>query len=194
MTIKNGTIMTRVVLTMIIAFITASTAIAEARTPGGYVVTADSLNVRLAANGTGKISDKLYQQDKVEVFEVTNGWARISGYFDIEANGLSSKVARWVFATHLSARRPAEKKIIVSTPMVEAIRSSDDLALHLDTFVGVSEKLVRSGECELSDFEDIGGWWRSVAHKPRPVYYTYCGGGVDSHRVYVNTATGETFR
>ena len=158
------------------------------------MVSADSLNVRLAASETGKITDKLYQQEKVEVFEVSNGWARISEYFDVEIDGRTSKVARWVSAAHLSAQRPAEKKVIVSTPVVEAIRSSDDLAMHLDTFVRVSEKLVDSGECTLSDFKDIGGWWRSVAHKPRPVYYTYCGGGVDTHRVFVNTATGETFR
>jgi hypothetical protein len=194
MNIKNGKVMTRVTLTIFIAVFAVSTAYAEARSPGGYVVTADSLNVRLAANETGKITDKMHQQEKVEVFEVTRGWARISEYFDAEINGQSSKVARWVSAAHLSAQRPAEKKVIVSTPIVEAIRSSDDLAKHLDTFVRVSEKLVKSGECKLSDFEDIGGWWRSVAHKPRPVYYTYCGGGVDNHRVYVNTATGATFR
>jgi len=186
--------MTRVAVTIFIAVFIVSTAFAEARSPGGYVVTAASLNVRLAANETAKISDKLRRQEKVEVFEVTNGWARISEYFDAQIDGLSRKVARWVFATHLSAQGSTEKKVIVSTPIVEAIRSSDDLAMHLETFVGVSEKLVNSGECVLSDFEDIGGWWRSVAHKPRPVYYTYCGGGVDNHRIFVNAATGETFR
>ena len=56
MNIKNGKVMTRVTLTIFIAVFAVSTAYAEARSPGGYVVTADSLNVRLAANETGKIT------------------------------------------------------------------------------------------------------------------------------------------
>jgi uncharacterized protein YgiM (DUF1202 family) len=193
-TIKNNSFMCRVAAATFIAILTTSTAFAGARSPGGYVVTANSLNVRLAANETGKVTDKLFQQEKVEVFEVRNGWARVSEYYDEDVSGISTKVARWVFATHLSAQRPANMKVIASAPIVEAIKSSDDLVMHQDTFVWVSDKLVKAGECKLSDFEDIGGWWRSVDHKPRPVYYTYCGGAVNNHRVYVNTATGETFR
>jgi len=193
-TIQNGTFMCRVAVTIFITLFAASTVFAEARSPGGFVVTAVSLNVRQAANETGKVTGKLYQQEKVEVFEVKNGWARISEYYAEEINGLSTKVARWVFATHLSAQRPTRKTITANSPIINAIRSSDDLALHQDTFVRVSEELINSGECKLSDFEDIGGWWRSVDHKPRPVYYTYCGGAINNHRVFVNTATGTTFR
>jgi len=188
------TLITRVAVATFIVFFTASSAFAEARSPGGFVVTADSLNVRLAANETGRVTGKLFQREKVEVFEVRNGWARISEYYDEQSNGQSSKVARWVFATHLSAPRPVGKEVNANSPIVQAIKSSDDLAMHQEIFVWVSEELVNSGECKLSDFEDIGGWWRSVDHKPRPVYYTYCGGSVDNHRVYVNTATGTTFR
>jgi uncharacterized protein YgiM (DUF1202 family) len=193
-TIKNGTFMSRVAVAMFIAIFTASTAFAEARSPGGFVVTADSLNVRQAANETGKVTGKLFQREKVEVFEVKNGWARISEYYNEKINGQSSKVARWVFATHLSAPRPTARKATANSPIINAIKSSDDLAMHQDTFVWISEELVTSGECKLSDFEDIGGWWRSVDHKPRPVYYTYCGGAINNHRVFVNTATGTTFR
>ena len=192
--IKNGRFMCRVAVATFLAVFTASTVLAEARSPGGFVVSADSLNVRLAANETGKVTDKLFQQEKVEVFEVRNGWARISEYYDEEINGLSTKVARWVFATHLSAPRPTVKKATANSPIVNAIKSSDDLEMHLDIFAWASEELINSGECKLSDFEDIGGWWRSVDHKPRPVYYTYCGGSINNHRVYVNTATGTTFR
>jgi len=193
-TMNYGTFMCRVATAMFIAIFTASTALAEARSPGGFVVNADSLNVRQAAHETGKVTGKLYHQEKVEVFEVKNGWARISEYYDEEINGLSTKVARWVFATHLSAQRPTKKNSTVNSPIINAIKSSDDLAIHQDTFVWVSEELINSGECTLSDFEDIGGWWRSVDHKPRPVYYTYCGGAANNHRVFVNTATGTTFR
>ena len=125
--INNGTLISRVAVAIFIAIFTASTAFAEARSPGGFVVTADSLNVRLAANETGKVTDKLFQREKVEVFEVRNGWARVSEYYDEDVSGISTKVARWVFATHLSAQRPANMKVIASAPIVEAIKSSDDL-------------------------------------------------------------------
>lgn len=189
------TFMTRVALTVFITIFTASIAFAASQLPGDFIVTAGTLNVRLAANKAGKVTNKLYRQQEVEVFEINNGWARISQYYVGETEGLSGDVARWVFATHLSAKRPVEEKIIVDSPIVEAIISSDDLATYLDTFVSVSEELVKSGECKLSDFKDIGGWWRSAEHKQAgTIYYTFCGDATNNHRIYVDTATGKTFR
>ena len=190
-----GAFMTRVALSVFIAIFAVSIAFAKAESPGDFVVTAGTLNVRLAANKAGIVSSKLYEQEEVEVFEFKNGWARISQYYDGEIEGLSGNVARWVFATHLSAKRTVAEKTIVNSPIVEAIKSSDDLAKFQDTFVSVSEKLVNSGECKLSDFEDIGGWWRSAEHKQAGlIYYTFCGDAGNNHRIYVNTATGKTFR
>jgi len=194
--------MTRVTLTLLIAVCAASTAFAQAMSPGAYVVSADTLNIRLAANTSAQIKGKLYRGQEVEVLEVSNGWARISRYYDGAAEGLSGDVARWVFATHLSpmpvtpppAKPRVEIKVDVNSPVYQAIESSDDLTLHQGIFVQVSEELVNAGECKLSDFRDIGGWWRSAAHKPEPVYYTYCGGASNEDRIYLNTDTGRTFR
>jgi hypothetical protein len=191
---NNGTFMTRVILALLIAVFSAPAAFAEARYPGVFFVTADTLNVRLAANPAGKVISKRYSGQKIEVLEVVNGWARISEYFDGGSEGISGDVARWVSATHLSAKPPAPEKIDVNSPIARAIEASDDLAMHLHTFVWVSGILVDSGECELNDFRDIGGWWRSATHKPRAIYYTYCGGASNSHRIYVDTTTGQTFR
>jgi hypothetical protein len=186
--------MKRVTLTVFLALFAASSAFAQAQSPGAYVVTAEPLNVRLQANSSGKVTDRLYKQQKVEVFEVNNGWARISQYYDGETEGLTGNIARWVFATHLSAELRITEEVDVSSPIYEAIKSSDDLAQYQHIFVSVSSDLVNSGECKLSDFMDIGGWWRSVPHQPRPVYYTYCGGVNNNHPIYVNTATRETFK
>jgi hypothetical protein len=194
--------MTRFTLVLLIAVCAATTAFAEAAAPGEFVVSASSLNVRLAANASAKVKDKLYRGQEVDVFEVSNGWARISRYYDGASEGLSGDVADWVSAEHLSpvtktpppARPRVEIKIDVDSPVYQAIKSSDDLAEHQGIFVQVSEKLVDAGQCKLSDFRDIGGWWRSAAHKPEPVYYTYCGGASNEDRIYVNTATGEVFR
>jgi hypothetical protein len=163
--------------------------------PQVFVVTAGSLNVRLAPGTSGKVASKLYRGQQAEVFEIDNGWARISEYYDGEIEGLSGKVARWVFAEHLgSPLQVPQQQVDANSPIARAIEASDDLEKHLNTFVWVSQKLVDAGECELSDFRDIGGWWRSAAHKPRSIYYTYCGGATNSHRIYVDTSTGQTFR
>jgi hypothetical protein len=191
---NNGTFMIRVILALLIAVFSAPAAFSQAKSPGAFFVTANTLNVRLAANTMGSVASKLHRGQEVEVFEIANGWARISEYFDGGSEGLSGKVARWVSATHLSAKPPTPKKIDGNSSIVWAIGASDDLAKHQDAFVQVSKILVDSGECKISDFRDIGGWWRSAAHKPRPIYYTYCGGASNSHRIFVDITTGQTFR
>ena len=195
--------MTKVVLTLMLAIFTVASAFAQAESPGQFVVSVDTLNVRLASNASGKVAKKLYQGQKVEVFDVSNGWARISEYYDGASIGFSGNVAQWVFARHLSAL-PAKKtevvkvmkvvKVDVNSAVYQAIKSSDDLDRYQGIFVTISEQLVEAGQCKLSDFHDIGGWWRSAAHNPRSVYYTYCGGASNDHRIFVDTATGQTFR
>jgi len=213
--------MIKVTLTVLLTIFVVSTALATTKSAGDFVVTAGTLNVRLAPNTSGKARGKLHRGQVVEVLEVKQGWARISRYYNGVSEGLSGTVAHWVFASHLtaltpakdrSARTPAEvqskkpppedkpampppgENIVVSASIVEAIKSSDDLPKYQTTFAWVSAKLVDSGTCKVSDFRDIGGWWRSADHKPRPVYYTYCGGGSNSDRIYMDTTTGETFR
>jgi hypothetical protein len=222
----NGIFMTRTILAVFIAVFTTSSVFAEATYQGNFVVSADTLNVRQAANTVGKIADRLHRDEKIEVFEVKDGWARISEYFSVDKQGQSANVARWVFATHLSPVLPAQgrmdegdtivaammssedltrsqdiaaadqpvQRIDTHSPIALAIKASEDLAKYMGTFVSVSGKLIDAGECQLSDFEDIGGWWKSVDHQPRPIYYTYCGGASNNHRVFVNVSTGRVFR
>ena len=186
--------MNRFILTLCILLCTASAAFAEASSPGRYVVTADSLNVRLAASTSAKLVSKLQLRQKIEVLEVKDGWARISEYYSGESEGLDGYVARWVFAAHLAARARVEDNIKVSSAVVEAIQASEDLEEFQDTFARASQRLVNSGQCTLSDFRDIGGWWKSAAHNPGAVYYTYCGGASNNDRIFIDTTTGETFR
>jgi hypothetical protein len=188
--------MLRVLLTVLMATCVVASAFAVAGAPGRYVVTTEQLNVRLASDRTGKVTKIFYQGQKIKVLEVSNGWARISEYYDGANDGIAGSVAQWVRATHLAALPPpkAKIKVDVNSPVFQAIKSSDDLDVHQGVFVTVSAKLVESGQCKLSDFRDIGGWWRSAAHNPRSVYYTYCGGASNDDRIYVDTATGRTFR
>ncbi len=209
--------MTRVILTLLISILATSTGVAAAKAAGDYVVAVGTLNVRLAPNTSGKLRGKLHRGQVIEALEVRDGWARISRYYNGANEGVAGTVAHWVYATHLAdlpvakkqAARPVEKElvvevqpampppgeeIIVSAPILDAIKSSDDLPRYEATFAWVSAKLVDTGTCKISDFRDIGGWWRSADHKPRPIYYTYCGGGSNSDRIYMDTTTGKTFR
>jgi hypothetical protein len=187
-------VMVKCIFILLVSFFAVPFAYAGATSPGDYYVVSEKLNVRLAPNKRGKITNTLYKRQKVEVFEIRDSWARVSRYYDGTVEGLSGDVARWVFSKHLSTKRPAEEKVSVNSPIAKAIKSSDDFAKHQQVFESVSEKLVNSGKCKLSDFQDIGGWLRSTAHKPKPVYFTYCGGMSKNNRIYVNTLTGKTFR
>lgn len=188
--------MLKVTLVLLVTAVLASSAFAAATAPGQYFVTVGSLNVRLASNEAGQVVRKLRRGDLIEVFEVSNGWARVSEYYDGE--GDSGVVAQWVFARHLETAPAAPAvtavAVDVNSPVYQAISASDDLDRYQGIFVLVSSKLIEAGQCKLSDFHDIGGWWRSAAHKPRSVYYTYCGGATNEHRIFVDTATGRLFR
>jgi len=187
--------MKKLTLAICFAFLTITFAHAETTFPGDYYVTSDKLNIRLAPNKNGKVTNTLYKRQKVEVFEVKDGWARITHYYDGSVEGLSGEVARWVFAEYLSANRPAEEKVTnLNSPVARAIKSSDDFSKYQSVFVSASDQLIKSGKCSLGDFKEMGGWWRSTNHKPKPVYFTYCGGMTRSNRIYLDAATGKTFR
>lgn len=187
--------MKKFTLAIFIAFFTILFAHAEAISPGDYYVTSNKLNVRLEPDKTGKITNTLYKRQKVEVFQVKDGWARISRYYDGGVEGVSGEVARWVFAKYLSTNRPAEEQVSnLNSPVAKAIKSSDDFLKYQSVFVSASEKLIKYGKCSLGDFKEIGGWWRSTNHKPKPVYFTYCGGMTKSNRIYLNAANGSTFK
>ena len=57
-------------LRYLLSFFTTSPTFGEAKYPGEFVVSADTLNVRLAADTTGKVADRLHWSQKIEVLEV----------------------------------------------------------------------------------------------------------------------------
>lgn len=187
--------MKKITLAIFLAFFTFSFAHADAISPGDFYVSSGKLNVRLAPNKTGKITNTLYQRQKVEVFEIKDGWARISRHYDGAAEGLSGNVSQWVFAKYLSANRAAEERTPNSnSPVAKAIKSSEDFSKYQSVFVSASDKLINSGKCTLGDFRQMGGWMRSSNHKPKPVYFTYCGGMAEGIRIYLDAVTGKTFQ
>jgi len=75
-----------------------------------------------------------------------------------------------------------------------ALKLSDDFSTYQDIFISISDKLIKTGKCSLSEFAEMGGWVRSQNHKPKPIYFTYCGGMHRNNRIYINVVTGETFK
>ena len=168
---------------------------AAASAPGSYYVTASHVNVRLSPSAAGKQTNRLERGSRVDVLEVRSGWARISKYYDGRAEGMNGQVARWVSARYLSKSRPEQETAsAASGPLAAAISQSDDYAKHKAQFLAASQKLIDQRKCTLGDFKEMGGWMHSTSSGSKPVYFTYCGGMRKQNRIYLNAATGKTYK
>lgn len=58
--------------------------------PQELYVTADTLNVRLCADGSCPSTNKIYRGDRVKVLEEKNGWDRITDFYARPLSGQSS--------------------------------------------------------------------------------------------------------
>ncbi len=159
-------------------------------------VTVDRLNVRLSPDPSGKVTNRLDRGQRVDVLEISNGWARISKYYDGVVEGESGQAARWVASKHLSKSRPSLSSAVQSnspdSPLEAVLRSSDDYHKHRARFLAAAEQLISQGRGTIEDFREMGGWVRSTRRKS--VYFTYCGGMRRSNRVYLDITTGKVFQ
>lgn len=92
----------------IILLLFSNIAFAQATKPGTYYVKETVLKERLAPSATASVTNRIYRRQKVVVFEIRNGWARVSKYYDGAVEGKGGQVARWVPASGLSFSQPAE--------------------------------------------------------------------------------------
>lgn len=139
----------------------------------------------------GLITDYLYKGEKVEVLEKQGDWARISDYIVLKEGG--PQTAEWVSMSGLSNDEVVisdkENKEILDSYLVK----SDDLKLYQEKFRNSVAKLMSEGECEPSDFEELGGWVKSVRYSERDVYFIYCGGLSLENKIYLDVNTNEIF-
>lgn len=178
------------IISIIIGLFFVSGLYAEATKSGDYYVCANRLSVRLAPSTTASITNTLNRKQKVEVFEVKSGWARVSKYYNGSVEGKSGKVARWVSAKYLTTTRPTDN-FTNNTRLEKAIKSSDNYSLYRNNFIKLSNKLIKRGRCNLADYKEMGGWLRSTTHKSKPIYFAYCGGLSINNKVYINAKTGQ---
>ncbi|MGF1881067.1 SH3 domain-containing protein [Vibrio splendidus] len=139
----------------------------------------------------GLITDYLYKGEKVEVLEKQGEWARISDYIVLKEGG--PQTAEWVSMSGLSN----DEVIISEKESIEILDSylvkSDDLKIHKETFRNTVAELISDGECDSSDFEELGGWVKSVKYSDRDVYFIYCGGLSLENKIYLDVNTNEIF-
>ncbi|WP_373945197.1 SH3 domain-containing protein [Vibrio chagasii] len=139
----------------------------------------------------GLITGYLYKGEKVEVLEKKGDWARISDYIVLKEGG--PEIAEWVAMSGLSNDEVVisdkENKEILDSYLVK----SDDLKLYQEKFRNSVAKLISEGECEPSDFEELGGWVKSVRYSERDVYFIYCGGLSLENKIYLDVNTNEIF-
>lgn len=165
--------MIRSTLLVVVACLVPQLVIAEATKPGTYYVTTLTLNVRLAPDANARITNKLHRQQLVEVYEVRNGWARISRYYDGEVEGLTGQVAEWVAARYLSTYRPPDlpQPQLPQDPRIQGLPKVGESGLterDVRILYRAAHHFLQTGRCQKIEYGD-----KSV-HRPN-TYYLNCG-------------------
>ena len=156
-----------------------------------YYVTERRINVYNKPERQALIVDSLYKGEKVSVLEKTDGWFRLSEYIVYEEGG--EETAEWVDSKGLSDAEPVIKEQERLEILDGYLQKSDDLKTHLDMFRNKTQQLLDDETCDPSDFEELGGWVRSVTYKKRNVYFIYCGGLEQENKIYLDVDKGEIF-
>lgn len=156
-----------------------------------YYVTERRINVYNKPENQALIVDTLYKGEKVSVLEKTDGWFRLSDYIVYEEG--EEETAEWVDSKGLSDAEPVIKEQERLEILDGYLQKSDDLKTHLDMFRNKTQQLLDDETCDPSDFEELGGWVRSVTYKKRNVYFIYCGGLEQENKIYLDVDKGEIF-
>ncbi|MFM2624027.1 SH3 domain-containing protein [Vibrio owensii] len=156
-----------------------------------YYVTERRINVYNKPERQALIVDTLYKGEKVSVLEKADGWFRLSDYIVYEEGG--EETAEWVDSKGLSDAEPVIKEQERLEILDGYLQKSDDLKTHLDMFRNKTQQLLDDETCDPSDFEELGGWVRSVTYKKRNVYFIYCGGLEQENKIYLDVDNGEIF-
>ncbi|PFG57832.1 SH3 domain-containing protein [Vibrio sp. ES.051] len=156
-----------------------------------YYVIKRRINAHNKPDDNALVVDTLYKGEKVSVLEKVKGWYRISGYLVYKEGG--QETAEWLNAEGLSDAEPVIKEQERLEILDGYLQKSDDLRVHLDIFRIKTQQLLNDETCDPSDFEELGGWVRSVTYNQRNVYFIYCGGLEQENKIYLDVDKGEIF-
>jgi len=140
----------------------------------------------------GVIEGYRYKAEEVEILEKKDGWARISDYIVYEDGG--EEVAEWIAIDGLSK----DEVIISDEESLEILDSyiedSDDLLIYKDQFRKATKALLSKGDCSPEDFDELGGWVKSIKFETKEIYFIYCDGMKLENKIYLDAIKNETFR
>ena len=177
-----------------------------------FWVTSERATRRTCPGDTCGAVGQLFFRESAKVYERKDGWARISEpypascsngrseYVDsgnarcVEENGIvDGFFAEWVPLSTLANVRPSDPAR-TATADEKLVAQSDDFAKYRAVFVTAAGKLIDEGRCTEADFEEQGGWIKSINHGDEPIYFTYCGGMTIANRIYLDARTGRVFQ
>ncbi|MFC3024592.1 hypothetical protein ACFODT_12225 [Vibrio zhugei] len=157
-----------------------------------YYVSSKTLPIRSQPDEQAFIEGQLYRGDKVSLLEKSAGWGRITEYF-VYKQGEDPK-AKWIPLQGLVVEKPVITPKERKKTVLDYIHSSDDLGKYEDMFFKVTNTLLTSKQCKPEDFEETGGWVKSVYYEGKDIYFVYCGGLGRVNKIYLDASNGQTFR
>ncbi len=156
-----------------------------------YYVNERRVAVRNAPNRDGLAVDTVYKGEKLEALETQGDWIRITEYVVYQEG--DEEVAEWVNLSAVSDDPPVIEEMERLEILDAYIHKSDDLKQHQTLFRTMTQQLLDDATCKPEDFEELGGWVRSVTFEPRSVYFIYCGGLRQANKIYLDTESKEIF-
>ena len=157
----------------------------EGSTVEAYVAV-DIAEERIEPTEHAEVVNRLDLGQRVDVFEKTDGWSRVTRYYDHYFDG--RKFARWVRTSSLSPDKPPPPKHgLPGTRLGAALAHSDDVGRYWLRFLSAAQRAIERGLASEDDFVDWGGWVRS----PSSAGFYFI--NPDSHvsgRIYLHAPTG----
>ncbi len=149
------------------------------------------LGVREKPDAQAFVERVLYRGDKVKILERKAGFGRITDYFVYEENG--PEVAEWIPLDGLVEQAPLITAEERRKTVTQYIATSDDFKLYETAFVQKTDELLKNETCVPEDFEELGGWVKSLKYQEREVYFVYCGGRKLTNKIYFDIQSKEIF-
>ncbi|WP_234496987.1 hypothetical protein [Vibrio maritimus] len=163
---------------------------APAPLPTHYYVSRASETVYTQPETNSMPDGIAYYGERLSVMERRGDWIRIAPIYQLEEG--AEEVSQWVDSTSLSTKQVKLEGKVWLDVLKDYIENSDNYMSYQEAFLDASTKLIRQRRCRLADFEEVGGWIKSINHQDS-VYFTYCGGIETEHKIYLNVVSGEVF-
>jgi hypothetical protein len=158
--------------------------------PTQYYVSRAAETVFLQPEHSATPDGVAYYGEQLNVMERRGDWIRIAPIYQLEEG--ADEVSQWVNSANLSVEPVKLSGSDWFDVLQKYIENSDHYMSFQEAFLEASTQLIKGKQCRLADFEEVGGWIKSINHQDS-VYFTYCGGIEAEHKIYLNVASGEIF-